>query len=234
MKHIKINIILLILFFSKAFSQYLPDTILVKSATVSPGEVLQLSIQLKIHSNANGGFIAILDKIPNELMQTAFGELNSNQEPPSEPGTWWYKWTSFGSILKSFSIATLVRMDDSEDPLSKVLTVSVIGPNMDALESLKVLPSKSGEVLNLFFNVPLAMPEKSYELTADPIWNLMFKFPVDQGQFSLPPVVIADPIVIKRKPTYDERGDVNGDGKIDIFDLLELLRILAKQYPSLF
>ena len=212
LKILFLGIVLVVFNLTYLAAANLPDTLLVKASGAEPGGVLTLTIDMRIHSTGTGGFLNLFGGIPNGIAQTAHGELASGATAPTDAGGWWYQWTAFGTTLKTLATTTLIRMDDAEDGSNKLLTSTLLGVNIDFLATAGLISSKSGEVLKVSFNVPADMPEGTYTLTPDPVGNLIFKYPVDQGTFTDLPVVIVDPIVVAVIPDNNQLALVATQG----------------------
>src|SRR3990172_4892750 len=212
LKILFLGIVLVVFNLTYLAAANLPDTLLVKASGAEPGGVLTLTIDMRIHSTGTGGFLNLFGGIPNGIAQTAHGELASGTTAPTDAGGWWYQWTAFGTTLKTLATTTLIRMDDAEDGSNKLLTSTLLGVNIDFLATAGLISSKSGEVLKVSFNVPADMPEGTYTLTPDPVGNLIFKYPVDQGTFTDLPVVIVDPIVVAVIPDNNQLALVATQG----------------------
>jgi len=206
----------------------LPDTIEVSCEPAEPGKILELDITVKFRSAGTSGFLVVLAGLPSQLGQGQGVDITDGDAPPTEPGSWWYEWTDFGVALNKIAVDYKVFIDTTHS-----LTAYILGSNIDLLAQIGVAlnginSDKSGTVVKIYFRVPADMPESTYPLTLAENGAAISKQPLSQGIFSEPPFVFLEPLVVQEVPEF-HRADVNQDERVDIFDLLELLRILSEK-----
>jgi hypothetical protein len=187
-----------------------------------------MDLDVRFRSNSSGGFILVLHGLPSELCQGLPVDITSGAAAPTTSGRLWYRWTdNYGKIMHQHSLYSSVMIDSTNS-----LTITVFGIDVDFFASNSSLTgfpaSKSGVVINLFILIPESFPEGTYVLTPDPDGQVILKSPVTDGFFAGSPTTILGTIVICKEPEYD-RADVNRDGLVNVFDLLELLKILSGQ-----
>lgn len=198
-----LGIVLVLFNLAYLTAQTLPDTIRVKSSGAEPGGVLKLTYEVRIHTVATGGFLLVVEGLPKGLLSTETGvDLTEGGTAPTDPGTWWYVWTAdYGKIAKANATdaSAILTLGDESD----LLSVDILGFNVDLFATLGPpmgIPDKSGDVLDVFINVPADMVEDSYTLTLPSDGQLIAKFPVAEGTFVELPVVEIDQIIIAEIP----------------------------------
>ncbi|MEA1996540.1 MAG: hypothetical protein U9N45_02835, partial [Gemmatimonadota bacterium] len=190
-----------------SFAGSLPDTIFVKSEPTSPGGLLKLTFEVHLHTEKIGGIFMGVKGLPAGV--EALGEE-------------WYSWTeNFGKPLADAAIAAFPKFTDG------LVSVVIAGVNVAPLEKYGILKSTSGEILSCTFQVPEDAATGVFQLEPTEHLNLLLPWPITEPKFIDFPVVIIDPVVIK-KPDIWEKWDFNKDGVASISDVLLFLAELNK------
>ncbi len=205
----------------------LPDSFVLTSSPAAPGKILQMDLDVRFRSVSTGGFVLVLHGLPPEFCKSSPIDITGGAAAPMESGRLWFRWSdNYGKIMQQNAMYSLVMIDSTNS-----LTVSVFGFNVDLYAKFSsgtgFPASKSGVVLSLYVRIPDNFPEGSYSLVPDKEGLVILKNPVADGTFVGSAVSIISPIVIQKEPEY-HRADVNRDGSVNVFDLLELLKILGE------
>ena len=161
---------------------YLPDTVSFSGGSVEPGDTVDLTMDISIHSTGAGGFAISIEGIPSQF-DTAAGA--------------WYTLTPMGQALSdNASLGGFFTLDLE----AGVLNWTVLGANIDQLVQFGIIPSKSGQLATFHFIVPADMPEGTIAIDSVNEGSQMMRNPATLGPFAEPPVVLTQPINVFNIP----------------------------------
>lgn len=179
MKIIKIlflGIVLVMFNIAYLAAQTLPDSISVTMTSADPGSVMEITVDVRFHSDGVGGLAFFLQGLPTALVTTDVGVdiTDGTATPPTEDGTWWYEWTEgYGAVLKTGSSlaaeVTFTPGDPTAEDSSSVFGFLFLGANIGQMQTLPPEfggfdPAKIGPVLKFWVNVPEGLAEGTHDL----------------------------------------------------------------------
>ncbi len=161
------------------------DTLFVRTSIAEPGEQVQITFELRIHSSAVNGTVCVIGGVPSFLTM---------------PATGGFAWgANFGQILVD-NIGFLPEIASYEDG---ILTATIMLVDIDELVSDGDLASAGGDLVTFTLDVPADAPLGEYPLTlaldasGDPAVLLLDAALTSTISY---PVVIADPIIVAEIP----------------------------------
>jgi len=161
----------------------LPDTIFVEPKLAGPGDTLEITVNVHLHSAQVQGLIVTFEGLPDAFQPA---------------GDDWYTWgENWGQILVNNTTPdqVLVSLTPNDTVADRaVLNASVLGINVDLLVLAQILSSTSGELVTFKLLVPEDFPEGQIDLYAVEAGNVILQYLSDT------PVVVTSPIVIAEIP----------------------------------
>jgi len=161
----------------------LPDTIFVEPKLAGPGDTLEITVNVHLHSAQVQGLIVTFEGLPDAFQPA---------------GDDWYTWgENWGQILVNNTTPdqVLVSLTPNDTVADRaILNASVLGINVDLLVLAQILSSTSGELVTFKLLVPEDFPEGQIDLYAVEAGNVILQYLSDT------PVVVTSPIVIAEIP----------------------------------
>jgi hypothetical protein len=186
-------------------AQTLPDSVSAMFSTAEPGGELSVTIDVRFHSTAPGGFILVAQDLPDGLVTTAEGVDLATGTKPTDPGTWSYEWSEgYGAVLAAQALEASVAID----PEAGTISVIMLGANVDFYAGLPpefggLDPEAIGPIATLYINVPSDFAEGMYEMALAEDGLLIAKYPAADGLFDGVPVFSANAIDIFEIPDFN-------------------------------